>query len=61
MPQSLEGSEPVGCKRIGDHRHNHIEMDFDQDGRGKRIEVEKLHRLCDPVFNPSAASIVSNE
>jgi len=46
---------------IGDHGHDDIKMDLDQDGGRERIEVEELYRLGDDVFDSPSARVVSHQ
>ena len=48
-------------ERIRDHGHRYIKMNFDKDGRGKSIEVEKLHGLGDAIFHSPSSCIVADE
>jgi hypothetical protein len=59
----LEASEVLSqsaVEGVGDHRHDDVEMDFDQDGRGECIEVEEFHRLRDALLDTPAAGIASD-
>ena len=48
-------------KRMSDHCHQDIEMNFDQDGRRKCVEAEELDCFGDPVFNPPSLSIAQHD
>lgn len=52
------GQHAVQC--IGDHRHDHIEVDFCQDRRRQGIEGEELHPLGNNVFNSPSAGVVTD-
>lgn len=48
-------------ERICDHGHRHIEMNFDKNGRGKSIEMEKLYSLGDAIFHSPSSRIVADK
>lgn len=50
-----------GIERIGDHGHQHIEVDLEQNGRRQGIEIEEAHGLGNAVLHPPAARIVTHE
>jgi hypothetical protein len=59
----FEASKVLGqsaVKGIGNHRHDDVKVDFDQDGRGECIEVEEFHCFCNAVLDAPAAGIVSD-
>ena len=59
----FEASKVLGqsaVKGIGNHRHDDVEVNFDEDGRGEGIEVEEFHRLCDAILDTPSAGIVSD-
>ena len=50
-----------GVEGIGNHGHDHVEVHFHENGGGKGVEVEELHRLGDDVFHPPSSSVVAHE
>ena len=50
-----------GVEGIGDHGHDHIKVHLDQNGRRKGIEVEKLDRLGDHVFDPPPSGVIADQ
>ena len=52
-------SQPA-VESVGDHCHDDVEVDFDQDRRGECIKVKEFHRFGNAVLDAPAAGIVSN-
>ena len=52
-------SQPA-IESVSDHCHADVEVGFDQDRRGKCIEVKEFHCLGDTILDPPTAGIVSN-
>ena len=50
-----------GVEGIRDHGHDDVEVDLDQDGGRKGIEVEKLDGLRDDVFYPPPSGVVADQ
>ena len=46
---------------ICNHRHDHIKVDLDQDRRRQGIEMEKLDRLGDPIFDTPPPGVVADQ
>ncbi len=59
--KATEVLRQAAVESIGDHRHDHIEVDFGQDGRREGVEMEKLDRLGDAIFHPPAPGIVADD
>ncbi len=59
--KAAEVLRQAAIEGIGDHGHDHIEVDFGQDGRRECIEMEKLDRLGDAIFYPPASGIVADD
>ena len=61
---ALKTSEFVGqhaVEGIGNHGHDDVEVNLHENGGGKAVEAEKLHRLGDDVFHPPPAGIVPDQ
>ena len=50
-----------GIEGIGDHGHDHIKVNLDQNGGRKGVEVEKLDRLRDNVFYSPPSGVIANK
>ena len=47
-------------KRVRDHRHHHIEVNFDEDRRREGIEVEEFDGFGNAVLNPPPTGVVAD-
>ena len=51
----------AAIKGVRNHSHDHIKVDLDQDRRRQGIEMEKLNRLGDTIFDTPSPGVVADQ
>ena len=46
---------------VGDHRHDDVEVDLDEDGRRQRVEMEELDGFGDTILDSPSSCVMSHD